>query len=141
MAETTFEVEGLQELLAGLEMSPQIIKEEAEKATRASLFLFSSFLKDYPPQPATSSYRRTGTLGRTWATAMPSFTMLGNGFEGKIGNATPYASLVQGDGTQARAHEGRWQTDMQAIEASYDATKEHYEAAARRIVARIDPDR
>jgi hypothetical protein len=69
----------------------------------------------YPPPPPDSKYRRTGKLGRSWAHEVKSslFAM-----EAIIGNNTPYAPDVQGEGQQAGIHQGRWQTDQEVLDAN-----------------------
>lgn len=76
-----------------------------------------SFLKRYPPQPPNSRYRRTGTLGRKWTFAVRRKLF---GIETLFGNNTLYAPDVQGQGTQAEIHAGRWQTDQDMLDQKGD---------------------
>jgi len=71
-----------------------------------------SKLATYPPAPPQSTYRRTGTLGRRWV-------MRGtrNGFSVEIGNNTPYAPRVQGDGQLDRFREIGWKTPESVLQA------------------------
>jgi len=59
------------------------------------------FMSQYPPQPADSHYRRTGTLKDSWSFGVKS----GNSkIEGEIGsnsNIAPYNADVQGDDQEA----------------------------------------
>jgi hypothetical protein len=76
-------------------------------------FRIEAGMKVYPPPPANSRYRRTGTLGRRWTTRpIRTATMVGR----EVGNNTEYAPLVQSAAVQARVHRGRWLTDEAVIE-------------------------
>lgn len=66
----------------------------------------------YPSQPALANYKRTGTLGRKWATRV---TTNNRGMVGTVGNNTPYAPYVQGHLRQ-NIHLGYWQTNEDVIE-------------------------
>lgn len=89
-----------------------------QKAVRElglAAFAAQRFLQDYPP--AVTSYRRTGTLGRSWHTTGPRtrgrdlvFTVAQN-----LGEAS-YGPLVQGPpGTQMLMHQSRgWHNVEQA---------------------------
>ena len=79
----------------------------------SSLALLHSQLATYPAPPSGSSYRRTGTLGRSWVTPPPTETP--DGLQGEIGNNVTYAPYVQSQERQARVHQGRWPTDEQVI--------------------------
>lgn len=73
-------------------------------------------LARYPGQPPSSRYRRSGTLGRAWTSAKPSWSASSSGFSSKLGNSTPYGPFVQGT-PQARGM-GAWR---QAEEIAQDA--------------------
>lgn len=75
-------------------------------------FRIEAGMKVYPPPPSGSRYRRTGTLGRRWATR-PIREVGAVGRE--IGNNTRYAPFVQSDEFQAYMHRGQWQTDAQVL--------------------------
>lgn len=55
----------------------------------------------YPPQ-GSSSYQRTGTLGRNWRTRL---TFKGANLEATVENPTPYAVWVQGPYSMAGPHQ------------------------------------
>jgi len=77
-----------------------------------AVHLLQADMADYPPQRPGSAYRRTGTLGRTWTTEV---TDVNSGVEGKVGNMTEYAPLVQSRQFQAAVHRGRWQTEQDVL--------------------------
>lgn len=72
------------------------------------------------------SGKRTGTLGRRWASKI---TEKGASLEGEWGNVTVYGPYVQGDGTQARFHMGRWTTDEQTVARHRQAITDQFSAA------------
>lgn len=85
----------------------------------------------YPPQRAGSSYRRTGTLGRTWTSDVyPE----GDSLIGKVGNVTKYAPQVQSERFQRPMHKGRWQTDAQVIREAQPEIVREFEALSRDVV-------
>lgn len=66
---------------------------------------FRADLAHYPPPPPDSSYTRTGTLGRSWATRHE----LGAGrFDGETGTNVDYGPYVQDAERQAWMHRDRW---------------------------------
>ncbi len=70
-------------------------------------------MAQYPSPRTGSTYVRTGTLGRRWTSAKPVITPL----RGRVVNNTKYGPYVQrdpseGQPSQARVHQGRWQTDV-----------------------------
>lgn len=86
----------------------------------------------YPPEPRGSSYVRTGTLGRKWTTKIDqSF----NGIEGRVGNNTEYAPLVQSYQFQAWFHRRTgWQTDRQVMDRNRDAIIRDFQQAVRNAI-------
>lgn len=69
--------------------------------------------KRYPPKPAQSRYRRTGTLGRSWF----SQQVRSKGKPAvRVANRTPYAGWVQ-DLTKQVVHHARtgWLTYQEAV--------------------------
>jgi len=85
---------------------------------------------EYPPPPAGSTYRRTGTLGRRWTTRVETLTK----FEGVIGNNTVYGPYVQDKGEQAKVHQGRWQTIQSVVDDGRAAVVAGFQAVIRRIL-------
>lgn len=112
----------------GEEQIQAIVKELSgddwlKKPTNLSAALIQKELATYPPPPAGSTYRRTGTLGRRWqfVTEIKPFRVVANVF-----NTTSYAPFVEGSMTQARIHQGRWPTDEQVVEESLEPVAELY---------------
>lgn len=121
------------EVAAALEQAPERLIPAIEKVAKRWLLRRQAKLARYPSQPPGTRYRRTGTLGRTWTSAQPTWRVSASGFDGRIGNSTPYAPFVQGE-RQARVHQGRWGT-VQDIETK--ATPE-LEADVRAAVAALE---
>ena len=69
------------------------------------------------------SAKRTGTLGRRWASKI---TEKGVNLEGEWGNVTAYGPFVQGEATQARFHRGRWITEQQVIDRNRQASVDDF---------------
>lgn len=78
----------------------------------SSLVLLRGQLAHYPAVTPNSSYRRTGTLGRSWT---HSVSEMADGLQGEVGTNVRYAPYVQSQERQARVHQGRWPTDEQVI--------------------------
>lgn len=131
------EIQGLAPLLQALEHYPDLVRPEMEQAAEAALLSLIPPLADYPAAPSSSTYRRTGTLGRTWTTARPEFAPLETGFEASIGNATPYGPFVQGD-EQAKMHQGRWKTAQQIAEARRGEIEQYFEKALQRVAQKLE---
>jgi hypothetical protein len=123
-------------LLAALAAYPEIAQPILEDASNAALLSLIPYLASYPPKPAQSTYRRSGTLGRTWASARPAFTPISSGFEGSVGNPTPYAIYAQGEFQPPWME--HWQTDEDVVGAHRADMEAYFETALQRIVEAID---
>lgn len=128
---------GIPETVRALADYPRIAEPHYRAATEAALLDTVGTVAEYPPGAPNSTYRRTGTLGRTWTSAQPEFRSMGTGFEGSIGNATPYAPYVQGD-EQARVHRGRWWKVESIVKARTERIESFFKAATRKIVALVN---
>lgn len=114
---TQIEVRGLKELQARMKQFPEQLNAAQEKTMEASLLTLWENVPPYPRISFNSSYRRTGTLGRSLGSSegggkggKPSIyetKKLGSGYEGRFGTDLSYAQYVIGDTTQA-AHMGYW---------------------------------
>ena len=71
--------------------------------------LLRAEMRRYPPAIPGSSYRRTGTLGKSWTKTVTRGGR-GGGWLAQIGTRLNYAPYVQDEGRQAEVHQGRWQT-------------------------------
>jgi hypothetical protein len=90
-------------------------------------------MQKYPPAPAQSKYRRTGTYGRRFTTAV---TVSGNGVVGRVGNNVPYAPFVGSGILQTRAHAATgWETDTADVTENADVILADFQAAVDRALA------
>ena len=99
-------IEGLEQLFRRLNTV------QAQNVLRApmnrAVLRIQADMQKYPAQRPNSSYRRTGTLGRSWTSTVDN---LGDGIRGRVGNRVKYAPFVQSSMFQRPVHRRRWQTD------------------------------
>ena len=90
MAEIPITVNGVEQIVTkfGRLQGVRFLRPPMQRA----VIRLQSFMAKYPPKPPKSKYRRTGTLGRRWATKIDESA---GGLVGKVGNNTEYAPLVQ----------------------------------------------
>jgi hypothetical protein len=101
----------------------------AVRPMRQSTLLLQNRMAKYPTQPPGSTYRRTGSLGRRWTTAVEESR---DTVRGTVGNNTSYAPWVQAKNFQARIHQGRWQTEVDVTEQSREEIAALFQAAIER---------
>jgi hypothetical protein len=113
------EVKGLDELIHDMEAYPTELNKVVGVSMNASLVALHEKVPPYPRQNPGSSYRRTGTLGRSLGSSegggasggSPSIYQvrtLGQGnFEGTFGTNLDYADYVIGT-HQAGMHSSNW---------------------------------
>ena len=95
------------------EFSPESIRAASRRGMSRAVLYVQQSVPPYPSPPATSTYRRTGTLGRSTTTAVRDEA---DGVTGIIGNNVEYAPYVIGRETQAWMHVGRWWTLEAVVE-------------------------
>lgn len=133
MSEITVEIDAT----AALEMlrtMPDRIDRAMRGAMTDSTILLMREMKAYPPPPPNSSYKRTGTLGRSWSRRVEGRGMEVTGTVGSNGNMAPYNRYVQDGEYQAQMHQGRWTTIQDAAERNQDAIQGFFES---RIAAEL----
>lgn len=137
MLETQFKIEGLDDLLKRLGNRKSIIDSELKPALADTGKALVGDLSVYPAAPSSSTYARTGDLGRAWKTQ----PVVGPGQ--KIGNAVAsrrngrhYAEFVQGP-KQARVHRGRWLNVIEAVQKRMPWIQNRFTRAAERIVSKV----
>jgi hypothetical protein len=101
----------------------------AEEGMTVALRAMADVLADYPPEVPGQRYTRTSTLRDGWNDSQPVFQAMTNGLEGVLSNPTSYGPEVEGDGTQAAVHQGRWPTVGQVEQAQAKAAKDAVQAA------------
>jgi hypothetical protein len=112
MVEIDIKVEGYDEAVIKLRQAPRILRRHLRRAMDKIVKTLVAVVQRYPPARPESAYRRTGTLGRRWATEVTSYV---GGVQGILDNPTPYGPYVQGE-DQAWMHKDRWTTVPQAAE-------------------------
>ena len=139
MADDALIVLNVPQVAGALEQWPQIARPEYQAATEASLLGTIPELASYPTAIDGSEYRRSGNLGREWTAAQPEFQAMSSGFEGKLGNNTPYGPYVQDDERQARRMAARWHnTPKRVTTRNKGRIEANYRAACERISAKIN---
>ena len=149
MTKTSVEVTGMGELLTKMQAFPVKLGQVMAKGMAASLTVIWEKIPPYPAPPADSSYRRTGTLGRTLGSSMRGSTSGGNpdiftvkklgaGYEGRFGTRLNYAPYVIGDGTQSRAHAGRWWTLRNVAEKAQSKILQVWTGIADKLAAYLE---
>lgn len=111
-------VVGLEELIKRMDQHQDKLNQVMQEAMTDSLLVMNESVPGYPAAPENSSYRRTGTLGRTLGADIGpsmgggdnifSVTQIGGSWEGHFGTNLEYAPYVIGDGSQSKAHQKRW---------------------------------
>jgi hypothetical protein len=118
------EIKGLAELIEKMRAYPGRLRQEIEALMPAALTIFWENVPPYPPPPEGSTYRRTGTLGRTLgsganAQSADIFEIRSLGstmIEGRFGTRLKYARYVIGDrDTEQAGHMRHWWTLPQTV--------------------------
>jgi len=110
---------------------------ELQVVATQALMLLGTYAAEYPPRPADSAYRRTGTLGRLWTAATPQVTVGGHVLDARISNATPYGPYVQDPDRQAPQHRERWKTTDEVVQEHVGEIAPLLAQAGYRIVERV----
>lgn len=128
---------GLDELNRKLNRIQGDLRPSLEQATNKAVLYVHSTVPPYPAPPAASTYRRTGTMGRSITTEVRS---LGSQVVGVIGTNVIYAPWVISDesaggaGPQAFMHKGRWWTLQGVVSKARDNIVKIYEDAVRALL-------
>lgn len=72
-------------------------------------------LKEYPPPPPGSTYKRTRSLSNSWHKEIEGHGLLLRGTVGSNDNIAPYNRWVQDEERQAEIHRGRWRNTAQEV--------------------------
>jgi hypothetical protein len=109
-----------------LERAPGRINRALRAGMDDATLLLLREQKTYPPQRTGSTYRRTGTLGRSWSRTVET---QGNTVIGEVGsnsNMAPYNRQVQDADRQSRIHRGRWTNTVQETARRNERTVQRY---------------
>lgn len=138
------EIRGLREIISRMSAYPEKLRQQMKLGMNATLLILWEKVPPYPPPPPDSSYRRTGTLGRTLGATMnggksgakPSIYQtkkIGQGYEGRFGTNLGYAPYVIGEGTQSSTHKGRWWTLKDVAKAATEKMLKVWEGIGRNM--------
>lgn len=126
---------GAEDVVSHLDRVSKALDSDLHQTTQQALFYVHSQVPPYPDAPATSRYRRTGTLGRSITTmgsasgpALSRVEGSGSHVIGYIGSAVSYAPYVIDEGRQAFMHRGRWWTLQQVVSKSREGIIRIYRA-------------
>lgn len=124
----TIRVQGLDEIVKRFGTADKIVKREVARALTFSAEDIVFSIRNYPPKPPGSSYKRTLMLAKKTV-----FKVYKQAMRAVIGNNVSYAPDVIGDGTQAPVHRGRWKTISQHAAAKMPRIAGYMADANRRI--------
>lgn len=120
-----------------LTTAPGQITEALRLGTEDTTLYWQRLVKTYPAQ-RTSTYRRTGTLGRSWTSPdSRRVEVVGTTVQGRVsssGYIAPYNRYVQDEELQARVHQGTWET-IQAVMGRTASQVERFYEDRLRVVA------
>ena len=135
------EVKGLDELIAKMKAYPGELRKSLHLTVTSALIVLWENVPAYPPPPEDSTYKRTGTLGKSLGSGLSGgavgepdvFTVksLGSGFEGKFGSNLSYASYVIGEQQSPRM--SHWWTIKTVAEKSADKITRLFEKLAQQM--------
>lgn len=149
MAESVIEIRGLDPVIARMQAYQSALIATLKTTVEASLLALWENVPEYPPPPDDSSYRRTGTLGRTLGGGMDGgqgggkpdvyqVQELGQKIEGHFGTRLDYAPVVIGPGEQADMHLGRWWTLEDVAKEADDKIQALFSIAASKMAEYLD---
>lgn len=147
---TLVEVTGLKELIQRMSAFPATLAAKLAVTMSAALNVLWEKVPPYPPPPQDSSYRRTGTLGRSLGSSEgggvsggePSIYTVrklgGGNMEGKFGTNLEYAPYVIGEDSQSQAHVGRWWTIRTVAELAKEKIGQVFEKLGNDLAAFLE---
>ncbi len=142
-------VTGLDAIIKRMRAFPGRLRKSMQTTMEAALLAVQGSVPPYPAPPASSTYRRTGTLGRSLGVTMRGrrsgqasiyqVRTMGSGqIEGVFGTNLKYAPHVIGDGTQAPVHRGRWWTIKTVAKNASKKVVDLFAAMADELAAFLD---
>ena len=110
-------------------------------AMKDAVLYVHSQVPPYPPAPATSTYSRTGTLGRSVTSlagmapgALSDVNPLSGGVIGVVGTNVKYAGYVIDRNRQAHMHKGRWWVLQDVVEKAKPGIKKILQKAVNELL-------
>lgn len=114
MAEVTISIDDSapRRMLAG---APKAMNRAMRAASNDATALLLRELKTYPPQRSGSTYKRTGTLRRSWSRSIEGEGLQMRAVVGSNSNMAPYNRAVQDEDRQRSIFRGRWTNTAQNV--------------------------
>lgn len=126
------------DLVPRMRRYPEKLQSEMERTMKQSLAHLQGSVPEYPAADPSSSYVRTGTLGRSIGLGgradIYQIDAIGGGYEAKFGTRLSYAPYVIDADRQARMHSGRWWTLQSVLGRAQPGIMRLFEAMTRRMV-------
>lgn len=128
MADWDVVIEGDEAILATLSRAEDLAA-AVDPALERGAVAMQGDLAHYPAAPTSSTYRRTGTLGRRW--------VIGRGqMYRRLSNNTDYVGLVQDRDEQATAHRRTgWPTWQGVVERRMEEIARDVDEAVGRVLS------
>lgn len=131
------------DLIRRMERYPDKLREEMEKTTKAALIHLQGSVPGYPAADPASSYRRTGTLGRSIGLGgqaeIYEVRSIGAGYEAQLGTRLEYAPYVIGSQSQTAVHRARgWWTMRTVLEKAKPGITRLYRKMGKRMVSFLE---
>lgn len=112
--------------------TPKALERAMRGAMNDATALLLRDLQTYPSQRTGSTYKRTGTLRRSWSREIQGDGFALRGIVGSNENMAPYNRVVQDADMQAEIHRGRWtNTAQNVVERNQGAIQDMFEARFR----------
>lgn len=121
MADVALEIND-SEVRRMLAQTPAALQRAMRGAMNDATALLLRELQTYPTQRTGSTYKRTGTLRRSWSREIQGDGLALRGIVGSNGNMAPYNRIVQDQDAQAAIHRGRWTNTVQNVVSSNERT-------------------
>ena len=131
MANVALEIDD-SEVRRMLAETPKALERAMRGAMNDATALLLRELQTYPAQRTGSTYKRTGTLRRSWSRELQGDGLALRGIVGSNANMAPYNRVVQDADQQAPIHRGLWTNTVQnVIERNERTIQEMFEARFR----------
>ena len=131
MANVALEIDD-SEVRRMLAETPKALERAMRGAMNDATALLLRELQTYPTQRTGSTYKRTGTLRRSWSRELQGDGLALRGIVGSNANMAPYNRVVQDADQQAPIHRGLWTNTVQnVVERNERTIHEMFEARFR----------
>ena len=130
MSSFSISIDGVDKLSAKLGRIERV-QDVLEPVARRRIRAMRDRARIYPPRLPNQRYVRTYTLRGGWN---DSVQRVSNGIVARAENKVGYSPWVQGYGTQAGIHRGRWETERQILDAETPQTVQEFGDAIQRAL-------